>query len=104
MSLSNKPRQKADYRLEKIDDELLLYHPSRTTIMYCNETASLVWQLCDGERTVQEIIDLLGAAYSEAGEAIATEVCATLEQFQQHHAIEYVDQDGQVVSARKPSP
>ena len=89
MDLSCKPHQKPHYRLEKIDDELLLYHPSQTTIMYCNPSASLIWQLCDGERTVEEIISLLSAAYEQPLEAITTEVTTTLQQFHQHQAIEY---------------
>ena len=55
MTSVNKPRRKPDYRLEAIDNELLLYHPAETKILYCNETASLIWQLCDGQRTLQEI-------------------------------------------------
>ena len=76
-----------------------MYHPGQTTIMYCNSTASLIWGLCDGQRTVQDIIDLLGAAYEQATAAVAVDVQATLEQFHQHGAIGYVGEDGQVVEA-----
>ncbi len=86
----NKPCRKPDYRLEKIDNELLLFHPAQTKIMYCNETASLIWQLCDGQSTPQEIVALLAAAYPEAADTIADDVQATLQQFAQHGAIEFV--------------
>jgi hypothetical protein len=89
MDLSCKPRQKSDYRLEKIDDELLLYHPNQTVIMYCNPSASLIWQLCDGERTVEEISSLLSAAYEQPLEGMTSEVTKTLQQFHQRRAIEY---------------
>ncbi len=98
MELSCKPRQTADFRLEQLDGELLLYHPGQTTIMYCNPTASLIWGLCDGQRSVQDIIALLSAAYEQAA-AIAHDVEATLEEFYQHGAIGYVGEDGQVVEA-----
>lgn len=84
-------RQKSFYRiliLEPIDDELLLFHPGQTKIIYCNATASLVWQLCDGQRTVQEIIELLQTAYPEARNKIVTDVQATLRQFAQQGALE----------------
>jgi hypothetical protein len=55
----DRPIRKADYRLEQLDNELLLYHPSDTKILYLNQSASLVWGLCDGEHSVAEIIDLL---------------------------------------------
>ena len=88
MSRQTTPRRKPDYRLEQIDDELLLYHPGQTQILYCNQTASLIWHLCDGRLTTQEIIDLLGAAFPDAHQTIATDVAATLQQFQQYGAIE----------------
>ena len=65
--------------------------------MYCNPTASLIWGLCDGQRTVQEIIALLGAAYEQAAAAVAADVEATLGQFYQHGAIGYVGEDGQAI-------
>ena len=81
MNLSHRPRKNADYYLEQLDDELLLYHLNETKIMYCNQTASLVWHLCDGQRTVEEIIDLLSDAYPESAGTIADDVHAVLRQF-----------------------
>jgi hypothetical protein len=90
MPSANKPRRKPDYRLEMIDNELLLFHPAETKILYCNETASLIWRLCDGERTSHEITALLAKAFPEAADTIADDVEATLRQFSQHGAIEFV--------------
>jgi hypothetical protein len=90
MPTSNKPRRKPDYRLEMLDNELLLYHPAETKILYCNESASLIWQLCDGQRTPREIADLLAAAFPDEATAIADDVQSTLQQFSQHGAIEFV--------------
>jgi hypothetical protein len=78
---TKKPKQKTDYRLETLDDEILLYHPSETKIMYLNPTASIIWGLCDGERTWEEIIILLKDAYPESADDIAADVETTLEQF-----------------------
>jgi hypothetical protein len=86
----NKPRRKDDYQLEMIDNELLLFHPAQTRILYCNESASLIWQLCDVQSTPQEIVALLMAAYPEAADSIADDVQATLQQLAQHGAIEFV--------------
>ena len=90
MPAPNKPRQKPDYRLEIIDGELLLFHPGETKILYCNQSASLVWQLCDGQRTIPEITILLGAAFPEAKETLAADVKATLDELLQHGAIEFI--------------
>jgi hypothetical protein len=90
MPAHHKPRQKADYRLEVIEDELLLFHPGETKIIYCNPTAALVWRLCDGQRATPEITALLKAAYPEASASLAAEVEAALQQFARHGAIEFV--------------
>ncbi len=88
MKLENKPLRKPGYLLEAIDNELLLYHPAETKVMYCNQTASLIWQLCDGQRTRQEIISLLTDAYPAAEQSIAGDVQETLQQFLEHGAID----------------
>lgn len=90
MTTSNKPRRMSDYRLEKMDEEFLLFDPAQTKILYCNETASLIWQLCDGSRTAQEIIVTLSEAYPDAADVIANDVDATLKLFLENGAIEYV--------------
>jgi hypothetical protein len=83
----SKPQRKPDYRLEMIDGELLLYHLNQTQILYCNQTASLIWNLCDGKLTVNEIIDLLQEAYPEAAGAIASDVQTTLRIFLDNDSI-----------------
>ncbi len=88
--MPNRPCRRPGYCLEAIDNELLLFHPAQSQIMYCNETASVIWQLCDGQRTPQEIVELLTAAYPEAAEAMSGDVETTLHQFSQHSAIEWV--------------
>lgn len=87
MDLTNRPRRSADYRLETVDDETLLYHPACDKILQFNQTASLIWQLCDGERTVAEIIGLLQESYPEAAAEIAEDVLAMLDQFVQNGCV-----------------
>ncbi len=84
------PVRRLDYRLEQLDNELLLYHPSRTQILYLNHTASLIWELCDGTRTVGEIAALLAVAYPDSADTILGDVGATLQQFLHHACIELV--------------
>ena len=84
------PQRKPDYRLEMLDEELLLYHPSETKIFRFNETASLIWGLCDGEHSTEEIINLLSEAYPESAESIASDVETTLKEFLEQGCIELV--------------
>jgi len=85
--LNKIPRPTPDFRLEPMDGELLLYHPGHTQIMYCNATASLVWQLCNGQRSGHQIATLLGNAYPETAPTIAADVELALRQFAQHGAV-----------------
>lgn len=62
----NRPRRAAGYQIETVDDELLLYNPEHGRILALNATGALVWQLCDGARTVGEIVGLLQEGYPDA--------------------------------------
>jgi predicted DNA-binding protein (MmcQ/YjbR family) len=92
MAHTSIPAPNPEYQLEELDNELLLYHPAKTKTLYMNETASLVWQLCDGARSVGEIIDLLRESYPEAEDSLPEDVRRTLEVFLEHGAISYLDQ------------
>lgn len=77
------PRSAADVEMEIVDGEVLLYRPSQTRAVYLNPTASLIWGLCDGKRSVQEIILLIGQSYPDAGMDLTDDVMATLTQLQE---------------------
>lgn len=63
---------------ELVDGEVLLYHPGTATAVYLNETAALVWRLCDGERTVGQIASLLAGAFPESASTVAKDVTTSL--------------------------
>jgi coenzyme PQQ biosynthesis protein PqqD len=60
-------------------DCCLLYHPQRTAAIYLNQSAGLVWGLCDGNRSVAEIVRLLAEHYPDAGGHLEADVCETIE-------------------------
>jgi pyrroloquinoline quinone biosynthesis protein D len=68
------PTRRLDIVLEEMDGEALLYrHATRKTV-YLNESAAVVWKLCDGHRSVQQIIDVLADAYPDARSHVAADV------------------------------
>jgi hypothetical protein len=89
MTETDIPVPNTEYRLEKLDDELLLYHPAATKTVFLNETACLIWQLCDGERSVGEIVELLRESVPELGTAIPSDVETALSSFAEHSVIEF---------------
>lgn len=66
------------YLLERIDNEITVYHPTLATSLYLNETGALIWELCDGVRPVSEVIDVLVDLYPENRAQIADDVRALI--------------------------
>ena len=84
----DRPQRNEGYQFEELDGQFLLYHPSNTRILSFNETASLVWRLCDGQRTIGEIIDILVSAFPDAAADIPTDIEALLDTLREHRAID----------------
>ena len=68
---------------EVIDGEVLLYQPQQTRAVYLNPTAAVIWSLCDGKRSVREIIRAIDESYPEAGADLKEDVLATLKQLKE---------------------
>ena len=84
-----RPQPKPGYQVETLDGEIVLFHPAQREIFHSNSTGALVWQLCDGERNVGQIIDLLCQTYPNAADRIPDDVRQTLQTFAQHGAIQW---------------
>ncbi|MEM7195506.1 MAG: PqqD family protein [Pseudomonadota bacterium] len=89
-TLTKTPTTKAGFELEEIDGELLLYSPSSTRSVYMNSTASIIWRLCDGNQTVQDIVTLLQEAFPEAKDSIEQDVVDSINLFAENGAIELI--------------
>jgi hypothetical protein len=48
--------------------------------IYLNETATVIWKLCDGTRSVKEIIDLLVEAFPDAASDVRADVKETIDE------------------------
>jgi hypothetical protein len=59
--------------------EFFLRGPQGSGIISINNTAALIWGLCDGVRTLGEIQGMLGRAYQESEASIHGDVQAILE-------------------------
>jgi hypothetical protein len=85
------PTTKSSFELEEIDGELLLYSPESTRSIYLNSTASIIWRLCDGNLTAEEIISLLTEAFPDAADSIAQDVLDSLTLFEENNAIDLLN-------------
>jgi hypothetical protein len=82
-----RPKRHADVLLTNLDDETLLYHPEWMTAFALNSTASSIWQLCDGERTIAQIVELLQEAYPEEAATMPAEVEASVRTLSSHRVV-----------------
>ena len=57
-----RPRQRDGVRLERRDGKPVLSDPARSLTLVLNESALALWELCDGETTLDE----MSAAICEA--------------------------------------
>jgi len=76
------PKAATDVEIEVVDSEVLLYHPQQTRAVYLNPTAAVVWGLCDGRRSVGDIIRVIGESYPDA-DSLTDDVLAALNQLQE---------------------
>jgi hypothetical protein len=71
---SGKLTRSTDFFVENLADETLLYRTGSQTAVYLNESAALVWKLCDGQRTIRDIINILIENFPEAKSQLPYEV------------------------------
>ena len=82
------PKKCEGFLIEHMDGEVVLLHPARNIIIHSNETAALVWQLCDGVHTVDEIVGILASAYPDARAQIEVEVPVTIQKLRAQGALD----------------
>lgn len=81
------PHINSDFKLERFDNEILLYSVIDSTAVYLNETAFLVYGMCASGQSIGEIITLLEEAYPEQKDTIRQDVLSSLEQLIDNGAV-----------------
>lgn len=77
--LNFRPRRRPDIRAEPVAGELVIYDAAGGRAAYLNATAAAIWALCDGERTVADMIAYLSSEIG--GDRIAFDVNETVDRF-----------------------
>jgi len=84
--LQQYPLQNSDFELTELDDEIILFSVSQEKAVYLNSTAQLIWNLCDGQYSVKEIIEGLERQYPEE-RSIGSQVIEVLEKMRLDNVI-----------------
>lgn len=81
----------ADFQLAELGDESLIFNRATKRTIYLNPAATVIWRLCDGERSVDEIISLLREAYNDPAIDFASDVHSGIEAMLNEGALRWVD-------------
>ena len=73
--------------MEIMDGETILYEDVTKKMIYLNESATAVFQLCDGQRSVLDIIELLTATYPDASATMSQDVVSVIDYLVQEGAL-----------------
>lgn len=71
-----------------IDGEITLFHESTQTALVLNTTASDVWRLIDGRRSVDDIVSLLSSSYEADATTVGAGVRSAVDQLVGHQFVE----------------
>jgi hypothetical protein len=82
------PRRRAEYRLARIPCCYLLKDADGETVLKLNESSVLIWELCNGELTVGEMVQLLADTYPEAAEDMRKDVFRALDELNEEAVIQ----------------
>jgi hypothetical protein len=91
MNPSARLKRSPEIELEPVGNDLLLYSPRNEVIFALNQTSALIWNLCDGSRTVAEIVEILCEAYPDAAADIPAQVEETLGKLVDSRALERIE-------------
>ena len=78
-----RPKRRSDVNSRLIDGETVVLDRSANRIHQLNQTASFIWDRCDGARSAREIADQLVEAFEVDRQTAETSVKMTLQQFEQ---------------------
>jgi len=84
------PIPREGFQLAELEGESLLYSHEKMAMVYLNESAAAIWRLCDGERTVAEIVEVLAAAFPDLAGSIGAEVPEMIERLVNEDVMELV--------------
>jgi hypothetical protein len=87
IKLDDKPIRNDSCHMEELDDEVLLYNPANNKTLYINKSASVIWQLCNGEQSVEEIIKMIVDAYPDNKVDMRQDILDTLNNLSDNDAV-----------------
>ena len=83
------PRRVGRVVQHEIDGEIVLYDPKRNRVHTLNPTAAVVWQLCDGSRTADQLAEDMAILYDMDPSVIKRDLSQVLGEFEKSHLLRH---------------
>lgn len=68
------PARSAAVTLERVGQEAILHDRERGRVHVVNSSAAQLWELCDGQATLDEIVTAFAASYGARPDAVRADV------------------------------
>jgi hypothetical protein len=78
-----RPNRRTEFEERVVEGEMVVMDKESEQIHQLNQTASFIWQLCDGEHDRQQIAEELAAAFDVDAETAQQDVADTLEKLEE---------------------
>lgn len=75
------PKRRADLTIREVDGEVIVLNHRLGEIHQLNATASFVWNLCDGQKSVEDIISLVAREYGGSAVEVDMDIRRVIVQF-----------------------
>lgn len=82
-NLNYRPKARPDLLFKELADGGLIYEPQTDSLHSLNASSSFIWSLCDGEHTLNEIIQLIHNSFTQFTASPEEAVFTAIEQFHQ---------------------
>ncbi len=81
------PIRRQEYRVKRIPCCYLLQDEDGKNVLKLNETGLLIWELCNGDISVGEMLQLLKESFPEAAAEMEKDVFRVLDEFKEGDVI-----------------
>jgi PqqD family protein of HPr-rel-A system len=82
------PTPNNDVSLQRVGQEAILHDRRNGRAHVINESAAQIWELCDGQNTLDQIVSALAAAYALSAADVRADVQDILAKFHELRVIE----------------
>jgi hypothetical protein len=81
--------KRKDVRTIQVEQELMLHDPAVQKVYVLNPTAAIVWDLCDGAHTIDQMVAAVSTQFDNTTQAnISEDVHKTLDWFSEYGLLE----------------